>query len=424
VVAGDVRVPGDKSLSHRALLFAALADGTSRLRGLQPGEDVASTARVLRALGVDVPALGGEVRLVGRGLRRWRSPDADLDCGNSGTTTRLVAGCVAAHPFAATFTGDASLSKRPMHRIATPLKAMGATVTFHRKKGDGLPMTVQGGALRSVEWRSETASAQVKSAILLAGLHAGVPVTVHEPSLSRDHTERLLAAMGVPVARRGASVTLAPVDRLAPLDLDVPGDPSSAAFLVALAALAPAGSVRVADVCVNATRTGFLDALAAMGADVRVEDARTVGGEPVGALVARGGGRLRGVVVGGERIPAMIDELPLLACVAARAEGETLIRDASELRGKESDRIAAVVANLRAIGVEAEELPDGMRIVGTDAPLAGTVTTHGDHRLAMAFGVLGVASGGRIVVDAPACVAVSYPGFWETLAALTAPPAR
>lgn len=418
-VAGRLRVPGDKSISHRALLLGALADGTSRVTGLQDGADVAATARVLRALGVPVPEIASGLTLPGVGRRGLRAPDGVLECANSGTTARLVAGMVAAQPFDATFTGDASLSRRPMRRVARPLEAMGATVVFGGGRGEGLPMTVRGGARRSVEWRSEVASAQVKSAVLLAGLCAGVPVAVWEPAPSRDHTERMVQALGASLSRRGGMVRLDPVDRLAPLDLVVPADPSSAACFVALAALAESGELVLPDVCLNRTRTGFLDAMEAMGATIAREDERLSGGEPVGTLVVRPAA-LRGTTVQGADIPAMIDELPLLACVAARAEGETVIRDAAELRGKESDRIAAVVANLRRVGVEAEELPDGLRVVGTDAPLTGMMATHGDHRLAMAFGVLGAATGGGVVVDDPRCVAVSYPAFWDDLARVTA----
>ena len=411
-------MPGDKSISHRALLFSALATGPGHIRGLLTGADVRSTAGVLRALGVAIPDVGPEMRIPGVGRRGLSAPPGALDCGNSGTTTRLVAGIVAAYPFAATFIGDSSLSRRPMKRVARPLEAMGASITFGGAKGEGLPMTVQGGALRSIEWRSETASAQVKSAVLLAGVVAGVTVAVTEPAASRDHTERLLQAMGAAVSRRGLTVSVSPVETLRPLDLTVPADPSSAAFFVALAALAHDGVLRLTDVGLNRTRTGFLEALAAMGASITREDEAVAGAEPIGTLVVRPS-RLVGVTVGGADIPAMIDELPLLACVAARAEGTTTIRNAEELRGKESDRIAAVVSNLRAVGVIAHELDDGLVIEGTDAPLAGRVTTHGDHRLAMAFGVLGAVTGGAIAIDDAECVAVSYPGFWADLSRVT-----
>ncbi|HEY0970286.1 MAG TPA: 3-phosphoshikimate 1-carboxyvinyltransferase [Gemmatimonadales bacterium] len=412
VVRGEVRVPGDKSISHRSLMLAALGSGGSVVRGVLQSADIDATAESLRRLGVGVPELGDVMVVRGVGRRGLRRPDRALDCGNSGTTARLMAGIAAGHPFATGFVGDASLSRRPMRRVARPLELMGATFTL----GDsgGLPMEVQGGDLRPLHYDSEVASAQVKSAVLLAGLVSGVQVSVTEPAPSRDHTERMLAARGVPVAREGCRVSLTPVAELAPADARVPGDPSSAAFFAAFAALAAGGELRLPDVCLNPTRAGFFHILQRMGADVEM-DVREEGGEPVGTVVVRPVG-LRGVSVERPEVPAMIDELPLVACLAARAEGETVIRGAEELRVKESDRVAAVVSGLRAVGVEAEELPDGMRIRGTTAALRGTVRTHGDHRLAMAFGVLGAATGGGIQVDDPGCVSVSYPGFWSDLA--------
>lgn len=414
-VGGTVRVPGDKSLSHRALMFAALGTGTSRIRGLLASEDVASTAGVLRALGVEVPELSGDFTVRGVGLRGLRKPIADLDCGNSGTTARLMAGVIAGAGLTATFTGDASLSRRPMRRIATPLAQMGAHLDL--PPHGGLPMTVRGGPLRPIEWHSEVASAQVKSAVLLAGLVGGVEAAVVEPERSRDHTERMLAARGVPLKVDGTRVQLAPVSALAACDAAVPADPSSAAFPAALAAMAGAGHVVLPGVGVNPTRTGFFAILAQMGAAVAYDDPLDEGGEPT-ATISVTPATLHGVAVGGAVIPSMIDELPLLACIATRARGETLITGAGELRVKESDRIAAVVKNLRAIGADAEELPDGMRIVGNDAPLRGLVETHGDHRLAMAFGVLRAIHGDGIAIDDPDCVAVSYPSFWRDLAHL------
>ncbi len=409
-VGGVIRVPGDKSISHRALLFAALAEGASRIRDILASADVHSTARVLGALGVPVPPLSNDITIVGRGARALTAPLDDLDCGNSGTTTRLVAGIAAARPFTSRFVGDASLSRRPMRRIANPLRAMGARVDV--APADGLPMTVHGGSLHSIEWRTETASAQVKSAILLAGVASGVAVAVHEPARSRDHTERMLAALGATVAVDGASVTVAPVDRLAPLRMRVPGDPSSAAFLTALAVLATSGELAMPDVCLNPTRTGFYRALARMGAALVLEEGESQGGEPVGTIVARASS-LNAIDVARDDVPSMIDELPLVACLAARAHGTTTIRGAEELRVKESDRIATVVANLRAVGVNADELPDGMCIEGSDRPLRGRVESRGDHRIAMAFGVLRALPGSEIEIDDTSCVAVSYPGFWD-----------
>jgi 3-phosphoshikimate 1-carboxyvinyltransferase len=411
-VDGEIRVPGDKSISHRSLMFAALGDGRSRVRRILRSADVQSTAGVLRALGVDIPALGDDVVVSGVGTRGLRTPSSDLDCGNSGTTARLMAGIVAAHPFSARFVGDASLSRRPMKRVARPLAAMGAS--FELSETGSLPMTVHGTDLERLEWESDTASAQVKSAILLAGACAGVEVVVREPHQSRDHTERMLAARGAEVWVHERAVMLHPVKSLPALDVDVPGDPSSAAFFAGLAALAGDGELVLPDVCLNETRTGFFFALARMGAKLDTVDERREGGETVGTLVAAPGS-LRGTSVAAEDVPRLIDELPLLACIATRAEGETVVRGASELRVKESDRIAAVVQNLRAIGAEAEELPDGFVVRGTSGPLRGSVRTHGDHRLAMAFGVLGALPGNEIAVDDADCVAVSYPGFWSDL---------
>jgi 3-phosphoshikimate 1-carboxyvinyltransferase len=421
-VTGTVRVPGDKSISHRALLINAIAGGAARVRGILPSDDVQATARVLRALGVPVPELTADLRLRSGGRTALRTPVAALDCGNSGTTARLVAGAVAGRPgVSGEFVGDPSLSRRPMRRIARPLTQMGATVVFAR--GDGLPMRVAGASLAPISWRSEQASAQVKSAILLAAVSSGVSSTVHEPERSRDHTERLLAACGASIDVLPDGVRLRDGGHLQAVDVDVPADPSSAAFFVALAALAQGGELVLPEVCLNPTRTGGFEILQRMGGRLRVTDERIVGGETIGTLVASPGG-LHGTVVCGDEVVRAIDELPLVACVAARAVGETRITDASELRVKESDRIAAVVANLRAVGVDAEELPDGLVVRGSDAPLTGHVVTHGDHRLAMAFGVLGVLPGNRITIDDPGCVAVSFPGFWAALDRAIATAAR
>jgi 3-phosphoshikimate 1-carboxyvinyltransferase len=418
-VAGSVRVPGDKSISHRALLLGALGDGPSRVRGILDSADVRSTAGALRAMGVDVPALAPDMVVGGRGSRGLAPPAANLDCGNSGTTTRLTAGVVAAHPFAARFVGDASLSRRPMGRVARPLEAMGARVSYDGEAGR-LPMTVHGGDLRDLEWTSETASAQVKSAIVLAGVVGGVEVTVREPHRSRDHTERMLAARGVDVWVHETAVHVPAGARVGALDALVPGDPSSAAFFAALGALAASGELTLPDVCLNATRTGFFFVLSRMGARLTVDDERREGGEDVGTVLVEAGRPLRGTVVEPHEVPAMIDELPLLACVAACAEGETRVTGAAELRVKESDRIAAVVANLRTLGVDADELPDGFVVAGRGPrAFAGAVATHADHRLAMAFGVLGALPGGDVRIDDPACVDVSFPGFWAALRSAT-----
>ncbi len=417
-VVRSVTVPGDKSLSHRALMFAALATGDSVLRGVLPSADVRSTAGVLHALGVDLPLSWGRddtLRITGLGRRGLRTPTRQLDCGNSGTTTRLMAGIVAGHPMQATFTGDASLSRRPMRRIARPLTQMGASFTFAAE--DGLPMTVQGGDLGDIDWVSPTASAQVKSAILLAALVSGRSARVQEPTRSRDHTERMLGALGAPVIITEDAVLLDPVASLRPLEFDVPGDPSSALFLIASAVLRGI-PLEVRNVGINETRSGAFPVLARMGVALVFANEREVGGEPVADIHVAPTAGLRGTAIGGDEIPSLIDEIPILACVAACAEGETRITDAAELRVKESDRIAAVVSNLRAIGADADELPDGMVIRGGARALQGAVLTHADHRIAMAFGVLGALGDNAVRVDDPACVDVSFPGFWEALASL------
>jgi 3-phosphoshikimate 1-carboxyvinyltransferase len=413
-----VAIPGDKSISHRALIVAALARGRSRVRGLLESADVHSTAAVLRALGVAVPPLGPDVTIDGVGPRGLRDAEVPLDCGNSGTTARLVAGVVAGAGRRAILVGDASLLRRPMRRVAAPLAAMGARVTT--SDAGTFPLRIEAGVTHGVDWASDTASAQVKSCVLLAALCGGVPASVREPVRSRDHTERLLAACGAPLTVDGTRVALdAFTGALAPVELDVPGDPSSAAFFAALALLT-GRVVATSSVTVNRTRAGFLDVLTRMGARVDHADVRDVGGEPCAALTVQG--RLAApAVVGADEVPSLVDELPLVACLGALAPGETRVTGAQELRVKESDRIAAVVANLRAVGAEAEELPDGFVVRGHPGRrLAGAVTTHGDHRIAMAFGVLGAVPGNAITVDDPACAVVSFPGFWEALARVAA----
>jgi 3-phosphoshikimate 1-carboxyvinyltransferase len=414
-VFGSLRVPGDKSISHRALIFGALSNGESRVTDILQSADIHSTAGVLRALGVQVPELSRDFVVRGVGRRGLKPPSIDLDCGNSGTTTRLMAGVVAAcpPPMRATFVGDASLSRRPMRRVSRPLERMGARVEL--PPHFGLPMRIHGATLHEIEWNSEVASAQVKSAVLLAALVSGVAARVTEPTRSRDHTERMLMARGARVEVGDASVSLEGASELTAMDTAVPGDPSSAAFFAALAALADSGELRLERLCINETRTGFLACLRAMGANVTEEDRRLEGGEWVADVIVQSGG-LRAIEVTAAQVPAMVDEIPMLACLATRAEGVTVITGAGELRVKESDRLAAVVANLRAIGADAEELDDGMRIRGSNAPLSGRVVTHGDHRLAMAFGILGAAHGNSIEVDDRGCVGVSYPQFWVDLA--------
>lgn len=411
---GVVRVPGDKSISHRALMLGALASGDSQISGILESADIQSTASVLRSLGVEVPHLSSAFSLKGAGLDGLRAPDKTLDAGNSGTTVRLMSGVVASYSFPSRFEGDESLSRRPMRRIAEPLSAMGAHFEF--ENGDGLPMTILGGTLTGISWNTRAASAQTKSAILLAGLTARVQVIVIENQKSRDHTERMLTSLGAPIEIDENTVRLSPVESIAPLEIAVPGDPSSAAFLVALAVLGQR-ELSIPDVCVNPTRTGFIGTLMEMGAGIEFSNKTAAAGDRVAEIIAAPS-KLRDMIVTAERIPAMIDELPLLACVAAAA-GVTLdVRGASELRVKESDRISAIVGNLSALGASVEERPDGFLVNGQRKPLKGKVITRGDHRIAMAFGVLAQLPGNEIEIDDPGCVSVSYPRFWDDLKSL------
>lgn len=410
-----VRVPGDKSIGHRAVMLSAIADGTSRVTGLSGGEDNRSTIACFRALGVRIEDAGpGAVVVHGAGLRgALRAPAGDLDCGNSGTTMRLLAGILAGRPVRARMVGDASLSRRPMRRVVEPLVAMGADLTAEGEGGRP-PLAVRGGGLRGIEWTTAVASAQVKSAILLAGLTADGATTVREPAASRDHTERMLRRRGVSLAVEGLTVRLEPAGRLAALDVAVPGDPSSAAFALAAAALVSPAGVTVEAVGTNPTRTGFVDALAAMGAAISVEAAQDAGGEPTGALrCARSA--LRGALVSGDLIPRLIDEVPVLAVLATQAAGETTIRDAAELRVKESDRIAVVAAHLRAMGAEVDELPDGMTVAGGSRLHGAHLQSHGDHRIAMAGAIAALVATGETVIDGVECVETSYPGFLAML---------
>ncbi|HEX7051996.1 MAG TPA: 3-phosphoshikimate 1-carboxyvinyltransferase [Longimicrobiales bacterium] len=419
--AVEIRVPGDKSITHRALLLSAIADGTSMLRGLLPAADTQATARALRAMGLHVPVLpadGAPIAVTGRGLHGLTPPAAPVDCGNSGTAARLLLGLLAGQSITAVLTGDDSLRSRPMRRVTDPLSAMGARFE-EMGEPDRLPIRVIGGKLHPIDYKSPKASAQVKSALLLAGLAGGVRVRVEEPAISRDHTERMIRAMGAALVLEHEhdgppAVTLEPPSFLEPLQLRVPGDFSSAAFFIALALLASGGGVRIRQVGVNPTRTGLLGVLRRMGVEVAAEGPCDICGEPVADLVAAPA-PLRGTEVGGAEIPSLIDEIPVVAVLAARAEGETVITGAEELRVKECDRIAALVHNLRALGVDAEELPDGLVVRGTDAPLRGDVRAFGDHRIAMAFGILGAVPGNDIRIDEPDVVAISFPDFWDLL---------
>jgi 3-phosphoshikimate 1-carboxyvinyltransferase len=405
---GMMAVPGDKSISHRGLILGGMAQGESRITGLLEGQDVLDTARAVAALGAEVQRTGaGEWRVRGA---EWRSPEAVIDCGNSGTGVRLLMGAVAGHDLTATFTGDESLRGRPMKRVLDPLRAMGA-----RFEGDDrLPITVHGGALTGTSFVNAKASAQVKSAILLAGLRAEGDVEVIEPRPSRDHSERMLRAFGadVEVEPQGAgwAIRLGPKRTLSACDVAVPGDPSSAAFPLVAALIVPGSEVTVTGVLLNPLRTGLLATLQEMGADLTISNHREVGGEEVGDVTARHS-RLRGVTVPAERAPSMIDEYPILAVAAAFAEGATMMLGLEELRVKESDRLAAIATGLRGCGVRVEDGADSLTVEGGTPEGGGSVATHGDHRIAMSFLVLGLAARRPVAVDRPDMIDTSFPGF-------------
>lgn len=416
-VRGTVRVPGDKSITHRALLLASLARGRSFIGGALTSLDARSSARVLRQLGAAISPLGPDrvIQVEGRG--RLRRPESTLNCGNSGTTTRLLLGMLAGHRFAARLTGDQSLRRRPMRRVTQPLSTMGAR--FTSAGHDGLPLTIAGGSLQPLRYELPVASAQVKSCLLLAGVTGAVDVAIREPfGRTRDHTERLLRAFGYRVEDQpGDWVELSPTGRIEPFALQVPGDPSSSAFLVGAALLAEGGELRVTGVGLNPTRTGFLAVVRRMGGAVTVEPAADEFGEPIGALYVTPG-HLRATEVLAPEIPGLIDEVPLLAVLASRADGTTVFRDVGELRVKESDRLDLMAENLRAVGVEAEVQGDDLHVTGSGRAPAGRVRTEGDHRVAMAFMVLNTLPGARVKVDDMQCADVSFPHFRETLAAI------
>ena len=415
---GRVRVPGDKSISHRALLLGALADGASRISSFLPSGDCLVTLACLRALGVEIETRDATTLTVhGRGLRGLRAPTAALNCARSGTTMRLLTGILAGQSFGCTLTGAPQLLRRPMRRIVEPLRRMGAEI--EDTEGHA-PLTVRGRQLHGCDHPLAVASAQVKSALLLAGLDADGPTTVRQPGPARDHTERMLDAMGAAIEVSGLTVTLSPPSSpLSPLCLTIPGDISSAAFLWVTAALVPDSEITVAGVGINPTRAGLLDVLRAMGAEIVLEDGREQGNEPV-ADVTVCTSDLVGVEVGGDTVVRMIDEFPVLAVAATQARGITVVRDAAELRVKETDRIATAVAELRALGASIEPLPDGFVVQGP-TPLHGAVVdSHGDHRLAMALAVAGLIAKGEVVVENAECIADSCPGFAELMGGIGA----
>lgn len=415
-VQGSLRVPGDKSISHRAALFNALGGGSARITNFSSGADCGSTLSCLRALGVQIEHDGDRVHLEGRGLRGLAEPADVLDCGNSGTTMRLLSGILAGAGLFAVLSGDASLRRRPMARVAEPLRHAGAQI--HGRDAGRLPPLAIGPSprLSGVEHRPEVASAQVKSALLLSGLFADGSTTVVERAATRDHTERLLRAMGATIQVSGTAVTVQPAEQLRCVDVEVPGDFSAAAFWLVLGVLHSNAEVRVENVGLNPTRTGLLTILERMGADVRLENQRDVAGEPVGDLVARSS-ELRATRVDGELVPLAIDEISLVALLGLFAQGETIVEDAAELRAKESDRLAVVAEGLAALGGDLTPTADGWRIRESRIG-RGRADSHGDHRMAMLFALAGAVGDGCEIAGADS-VAISYPSFWSDLERLT-----
>lgn len=414
---GSIAVPGDKSISHRAILLNALAEGQARVSHFLQGADCLRSITAVRELGVEIQTDGDAVWVTSRGLTHLQEPGDVLDCGNSGTTLRLLAGLLAGLPLFAVLTGDASLRSRPLRRVVEPLRLLGARIDG-RSQGDRAPLAVRGWTLRGGTYALPIASAQVKSALLLAGLGGSESLTLTGRIDSRDHTERMLLAMGADLTQTSEKITLRPVPNgLQSLSLRVPGDPSSAAFWWVAAAIHPEAELTTTGVCLNPTRTGALDVLREMGAAITITNEHLEGSEPVGDVTIRSA-TLHGTEIGGALIPRLIDEIPILAVAAACAEGETLIRDAQELRVKETDRIATVVSGLNALGVRAKPTNDGMRIVGLSPQISlqGTqLPSHGDHRLAMAWAIAALVARGETTITEADAVAISYPTFWETL---------
>ncbi|MEM0908424.1 MAG: 3-phosphoshikimate 1-carboxyvinyltransferase [Pseudomonadota bacterium] len=420
---GRVRVPGDKSISHRALMFSALAVGRSEVSGLLTADDVMATAAAMEALGATITHEGAITKVDGAGLGLLREPSAVLDFGNAGTGSRLTMGLVGAHPIAATFVGDASLSKRPMGRVLNPLREMGVSVIA--RDGDRLPLTLRGPkSLIPIEYRLPVASAQVKSAVLIAGLNAPGETTVIEPVPTRDHTERMLSAFGATLhitdQADGRRITVVGQQPLSPCAVTVPADPSSAAFAVVAGLLVPGSEVVIEDVLLNPSRIGLLTTLKEMGGDIEVLNQRDAGGEDIGDVKVKAS-RLQGVHVPPERAPSMIDEYPVLSVAAAFAEGTTSMTGLEELRVKESDRLAAVAAGLAANGVSHEAGKDWLKVTGRQSAVGGgTVTTHLDHRIAMSFLVMGLAADKPVTIDDEAVIGTSFPGFTSLLTGLGA----
>jgi 3-phosphoshikimate 1-carboxyvinyltransferase len=415
---GSVSVPGDKSLSHRALILGALSDGASHVRNFLPAGDTLATLGCMRALGIAVEQHDTTTLTVhGRGLNGLQAPASILNCVHAGTAIRLLAGVMAGQPFASVLDGSSQLRRRPMRRVTDPLRQMGALIA---DTNGCAPLHISPALLRGMTYTMPVASAQVKSGVLLAGLFADGPTTIIEPGPARDHTERMLRARGADVRVDGACVTITPGGLLQPLDLVIPGDISSAAFVLVAAILAAEGDVTIQGIGVNPTRTGILDILAAMGAAIRQTNLRDEGGEPVADLVV-GRASLNGAQIGGEVVVRAIDEFPALMVAATQAAGETIVSDAAELRVKETDRIAVMTGELRKLGAEITERPDGFQVIGPQKLRGAVVDGHDDHRVAMALTVAGLVADGETIIQDAGCVNDSFPGFVETLQALSDP---
>lgn len=411
MIKGRLRVPGDKSISHRAVMFGSIAKGTTNIKGFLTGADCISTISIFKKMGIDIELDNTFVKVHGKGLYGLTCPHEVLDCGNSGTTTRLVSGILSAQNFTSVLTGDKSIQKRPMNRIITPLSLMGADI----KSNDGFaPLTITGSSLHGIMYNSPVASAQVKSAILLAGLYASSPTCVVEPAKSRDHTELMLKKFGADLTATKTSVTINPCSELFANDIDVPSDISSAAFFMAAAILVPGSELILENVGINPTRDGIIRVLKDMGANIEIIN-QTDSFEPVADIKVTYS-KLHSTCIKGDIIPTLIDELPLLAALASLAEGTTVIKDAEELKVKESNRIRVMCEELSKLGVDVIETEDGMEIKGTDK-LKGNVTiaTHDDHRIAMTFAILNLVSDGEIRLDNKNCVEISYPEFFNDL---------
>lgn len=416
IIRADITVPGDKSISHRAAMLAAIADGESCIGNFPPGEDCRSTIRCLKQLGADISVGDGRVLVRGAGMQGLQKPAARLDAGNSGTTIRLLAGLLSGQRFDCEITGDASLQTRPMDRIILPLRLMGGDIRGVEKEGRA-PLRIRGARLSGIEYEMPVASAQVKSALLLAGLYAEGATKIIEPDKTRNHTELMLQSMGAEIETGEREIICRPGRRLAARAFCIPGDISSAAFFLVLGSVAADGEIRIGDVGLNPTRSGIIDVLREMGADIKAVKIRAAAGEVIGDLLVKSA-PLHGVDIGGAIIPRLIDEIPVIAVAACFADGTTVIRDAQELKMKESNRIRAMVNELGRIGADIRETPDGMIINGRGGLTGGEAASHGDHRVAMALAVAGLCSRKGVRIIGHECAAVSYPGFFTELAKL------